>query len=133
MTPAATQKSIAVLPFANLSPEPENEYFCDGLTEQLIHTLARVEGLNVPARTSVFALKGKQDLDIREVGRTLGVANVLEGSVRRSGNRLRITAQLIKVEDGFQLWSQSYDRTLDDVFVIQGVSGRGAAVLVGSG
>ena len=119
VTPAATQKSIAVLPFANLSPEPENEYFCDGLTEQLIHTLARVEGLNVPARTSVFALKGKQDLNIREVGRTLGVANVLEGSVRRAGNRLRITAQLIKVEDGFQLWSRSYDRELEDVFAIQ--------------
>jgi serine/threonine protein kinase/tetratricopeptide (TPR) repeat protein len=110
--------SVAVLPFANLSPDPENEYFTDGLTDELIHALSKVQGLRVPSRTSVFAFKGK-NVDIQEIGRTLGVANVLEGSVRKSGDRLRISAQLVKVDDGFQLWSETYDREMEDVFAIQ--------------
>ena len=110
--------SIAVLPFANLSADPENEFFADGLTEELIQALAKVERLDVPARTSVFALKGKE-LDIKDVGTRLGVETLLEGSVRRAGNQLRITAQLVNVEDGFELWSKTYDRTMEDVFAIQ--------------
>jgi TolB-like protein/Tfp pilus assembly protein PilF/predicted Ser/Thr protein kinase len=110
--------SVAVLPFANMSADPDNEYFTDGLTEELISALAKVEGLQIPARTTVFRLKGT-DLGVQEVGRLLGVENVLEGSVRTSGNRLRITAQLVKVEDGFNLWSETYDRELEDVFAIQ--------------
>jgi serine/threonine protein kinase/Tfp pilus assembly protein PilF len=110
--------SIAVLPFANLSADPENEFFADGLTEELIQALAKVDGLDVPARTSVFALKGKH-LDIQEVGESLGVETLLEGSVRKAGNQLRITAQLVNVEDGFELWSKTYDRTMEDVFAIQ--------------
>jgi len=110
--------SVAVLPFNNLSADPDNEYFTDGLTEELINALAQVEGLRIPARTSVFALKGT-NLDVQEIGERLGVDNVLEGSVRKSGNQLRISAQLIKVEDGFNLWSETYDRELEDVFVIQ--------------
>ncbi|MFQ5349379.1 MAG: serine/threonine protein kinase, partial [Thermoanaerobaculia bacterium] len=110
--------SIAVLPFANLSADPENEFFADGLTEELIQALAKVEGLDVPARTSVFALKGKQ-LDIKDVGERLGVETLLEGSVRKSRDQLRITAQLVNVEDGFELWSKTYDRTMEDVFAIQ--------------
>jgi len=114
----SSQESVAVLPFANMSGDPENEYFSDGLTEELIHLLTRVEGLQVPARTTVFALKGKE-MDIREVGQQLGVRNVLDGSVRKAGNRLRITAQLVEVDNGFQLWSETYDRELEDVFAIQ--------------
>jgi non-specific serine/threonine protein kinase len=110
--------SVAVLPFANLSADPDNEYFTDGLTEELINALAQVEGLRIPARTSVFALKGTE-LDVQEIGDRLSVDNVLAGSVRKSGNQLRISAQLINVEDGFNLWSDSYDRELEDVFVIQ--------------
>ena len=111
--------SVAVLPFANLSADPDNEYFTDGLTEELISALANVEGLRIPARTSVYALKGT-NLDIHEIGRRLGVDNILEGSVRKAGDQLRISAQLIKVADGFNLWSETYDRELSDVFVIQG-------------
>ena len=110
--------SVAVLPFTNLSADPENEYFTDGLTEELINSLANVEGLLVPARTSVYALK-ETNLDIQEIGRRLGVDNILEGSVRKAGNQLRISAQLIKVADGFNLWSETYDREFSDVFVIQ--------------
>jgi TolB-like protein/Flp pilus assembly protein TadD len=110
--------SVAVLPFANLSADPENEFFTDGLTEELIQALGKVEGLQIPARTSVFALKGS-NLNVQEIGERLGVGNVLEGSVRKSGNQLRISAQLIKVTDGFELWSETYDRELEDVFVIQ--------------
>ncbi|MFQ5701455.1 MAG: protein kinase [Acidobacteriota bacterium] len=110
--------SVAVLPFSNLSPDPENEYFTDGLTEELIQALSKVEGLRIPARTSVFALKGT-NLDVQEIGERLGVENIIEGSVRKSGNRLRISAQLIKVADGFNLWSETYDRKLEDVFAIQ--------------
>jgi serine/threonine protein kinase/tetratricopeptide (TPR) repeat protein len=114
----SSPESVAVLPFANMSGDPENEYFSDGLTEELIHLLTKVEGLQVPARTTVFALKGKE-MDIREVGQQLGVQNVLDGSVRKAGNRLRITAQLVEVDNGFQLWSETYDRELEDVFAIQ--------------
>jgi serine/threonine protein kinase/TolB-like protein/Tfp pilus assembly protein PilF len=111
--------SVAVLPFANLSSDPDNEYFTDGLTEELIGALANVEGLRIPARTSVYALK-ETNLDIQEIGRRLGVDNILEGSVRKAGDQLRISAQLIKVSDGFNLWSETYDRQFEDVFLIQG-------------
>jgi len=114
----AGDASVAVLPFVTLSADEENEYFTDGLTDELIHALSKIEGLRVPSRTSVFAFKGK-NLDIQEIGETLGVANVLEGSVRKSGDRLRISAQLVKVDDGFQLWSETYDREMQDVFAIQ--------------
>jgi len=114
----STEPSVAVLPFADLSPEKDQEYFTDGLTEELIQALAKVEGLQIPARTSVFALKGA-NLNVQEIGERLGVENVLEGSVRKSGNRLRISAQLIKTSDGFELWSETYDRELEDVFAIQ--------------
>ena len=113
-----TQPSIAVLPFANLSADPENEYFSDGMSEEIINALAKVNGLHVVARTSAFAFKGKNE-DIREIGRKLHVEHVLEGSVRKAGNRLRITAQLIKVTDGYHLWSERFDRAMDDVFAIQ--------------
>ncbi|MDQ3881513.1 MAG: protein kinase, partial [Chloroflexota bacterium] len=111
-------KSVAVLPFVNLSPERENEYFADGMTEELIGALSKVQGLRVPARTSVFALKGK-DLDARAIGDTLKVATVLEGSVRRSGGRLRVGAQLVSAKDNGVLWSETYDRDLADVFQVQ--------------
>jgi TolB-like protein/Flp pilus assembly protein TadD len=107
-----------VLPFVNMSADPEQEYFCDGMAEELISTLSRIEGLAVVARTSTFQLKG-QALDVREIGERLGVRTVVSGSVRKAGNRLRITAQLSDAGHGFQLWSDSYERTLDDVFAIQ--------------
>jgi TolB-like protein len=110
--------SIAVLPFVNISGDPDNEYFSDGLTEELLNTLVRVGGLKVTGRTSSFAFKD-QNLDLREVGRLLNVANVLEGSVRKAGNRVRITAQLVKTSDGYHLWSDTFDRELDDIFAIQ--------------
>ncbi|HTV80372.1 MAG TPA: TIR domain-containing protein [Steroidobacteraceae bacterium] len=110
--------SVAVLPFANLSSDPEQEYFADGLSEELIHQLANLNGLHVAGRTSSFSFKGKQE-DVRVIGERLGVAHVLEGSVRKAGSRLRITAQLINCADGYHLWSQTFDRTLDDIFVIQ--------------
>jgi len=110
--------SVAVLPFTNLSADPDNEYFTDGLTEELIGALANVEGLRIPARTSVYALR-ETNLDVQEIGLRLGVENILEGSVRKAGNQLRISAQLIKVADGFNLWSETYDREFADVFVIQ--------------
>src|SRR5437899_3969585 len=111
-------RSIAVLPFVNASPDPDNEYLSDGITDELINALARVEGLRVASRTSVFALKGKPQ-DVRATGALLGAAWVLEGTVRRSGERLRITAQLTSTEDGQLLWSERYDRTFADVFAIQ--------------
>ncbi|HUF36809.1 MAG TPA: protein kinase [Gemmatimonadales bacterium] len=114
----APPASAAVLPFVDLSPEQDQEYFSDGLTEELITSLSQVEGLRVAARTSSFRFKG-QSPDVREVGRALDVGAVLEGSVRKSGNRLRIAAQLVSVADGYQLWSQAYDRELTDVFAIQ--------------
>lgn len=110
--------SIAVLPFANLSADQEQEYFCDGMAEDIINALTQVEGLRVVARTSAFAFKGKHQ-DIRQIGKELSVNSVLEGSVRKSGNRLRITAQLINVADGYHLWSEKFDRDLADVFAIQ--------------
>ncbi len=110
--------SVAVLPFANMSADPDQEYFCDGIAEDIINDLTQIPGLRVVARTSAFAFKGK-NLDVRQVGRQLSVGHVLEGSVRRAGNRVRITAQLVKVSDGYHLWSERYDRNLDDIFAIQ--------------
>ena len=110
--------SIAVLPFVNMTSDPENEYFSDGVTEEIINALTRIEGLQVTARTSSFAFKGK-NIDIREIGRQLDVETVLEGSVRKAGHRVRITAQLIKVKDGYHLWSENYDRDLEDIFALQ--------------
>ena len=110
--------SIVVLPFVNLSPDPENEYFSDGLSEELMSALCKVAALRVAARTSAFAFKGR-DVDVRTIGRQLNVDAVLSGSVRKAGNRLRITAQLVHVADGYLLWSEQYDRELGDVFAIQ--------------
>jgi TolB-like protein len=110
--------SIAVLPFVNMSSDPEQEYFSDGMTEEILNLLAKIPDLKVIGRTSSFAFKGKNE-DLREIGDALGVGHVLEGSVRRSGERLRITAQLIKVDDGFHLWSETYDREMADIFDIQ--------------
>jgi TolB-like protein/thioredoxin-like negative regulator of GroEL len=110
--------SIAVLPFADLSPDKDQEYFCDGMTEEIIDALAKMNGFRVVARTSSFAFKGKQQ-DIREIGKKLNVATVLEGSVRKDGNRLRVTAQLNSVADGYHLWSETYERELKDVFAVQ--------------
>jgi serine/threonine protein kinase/Tfp pilus assembly protein PilF len=110
--------SIAVLPFTDMSPERDQEYFTDGLSEELLTSLSRLGGLRVAARTSAFAFKGKHE-DIREIGRRLNVTTVLEGSVRKAGERVRITAQLIGVSDGFHLWSDTYDHRLEDIFAIQ--------------
>jgi serine/threonine-protein kinase len=115
---AAPTASAAVLPFVDLSPQKDQEYFSDGLTEELITSLSQVPGLRVAARTSSFQFKGRSP-DVHEVGRKLDVGAVLEGSVRKSGNRLRISTQLISVKDGYQLWSDSYDRDLADVFAVQ--------------
>ena len=117
-TDAARQKSIAVLPFVNMSADPRNEYFSDGISEEIINSLTRVEGLRVTARTSSFAFKGKES-DIRQVGATLNVGHVLEGSVRRAGGRVRITAQLIDTDTGFHVFSDVYDRILEDIFDTQ--------------
>jgi adenylate cyclase len=111
-------RSVAVLPFLNIGGDESNEYFSMGLAEELLNSLAKVKDLKVAARTSAFAYKGK-DVDIREVGNKLGVASVVEGSVRRSGDRIRITAQLIQVSDGFHLWSETYDRSISDIFAVQ--------------
>jgi len=110
--------SIAVLPFANMSNDPEQEYFCDGMAEEIINALVQVEGVRVVARVSAFAFKDRCE-DIRDIGRELNVENVLEGSVRKAGSKIRLTAQLIKVSDGYHLWSERYDRELEDVFAIQ--------------
>ena|SRR5215510_7318828 len=110
--------AIAVLPFVNISADQDNEYFCDGLAEELLNALAKIEGLKVAARTSSFSFKGK-DLDVREIGRKLAVETILEGSVRKVGEQLRITAQLINVRDGYRTWSKRYDREAVDVFKIQ--------------
>ena len=117
-TPSPAPKAIAVLPLANMSADPENEYFSDGMTEEIINALAKVPGMQVASRTSSFAFKGKE-VDVRQVGEKLGVSSVLDGSVRKVGNRVRITAQLINVENGYHLWSETYDRQLEDVFAIQ--------------
>ena len=110
--------SIAVLPFVNMSPDRDNEYFSDGLAEEIINALSKIEGLFVTARTSAFQFRGKE-LDIREIGRQLNVRTVLEGSVPKAGKRLRVTAQLINVADGYHLWSERFDRSIKDVFAVQ--------------
>jgi serine/threonine protein kinase len=110
--------SVAVLPFVDLSPQEDQAYFCDGLADELINRLTRIENLRVPARTSSFSFKGKE-LSIQEIGEKLDVENVLEGSIRRSGNRLRITVQLIKVDDGYPIWSERYERDMEDIFSLQ--------------
>ena len=117
--PASTVlPSVAVLPFADMSPTHDQEYFCDGVAEEIINALAQLDGLRVAARTSSFAFKDKLE-DVREIGRRLGVHAVLEGSVRKAGDRLRITVQLIEVADGYHLWSDRFDRRADDIFAIQ--------------
>ncbi|MBN2246566.1 MAG: protein kinase [Candidatus Aminicenantes bacterium] len=110
--------SIAVLPFVNMSNDPEQEYFCDGLAEELINSLTKIKDIKVVARTSAFVFKD-ENIDVREIGRKLNVEKILEGSVRKSGNKLRITAQLINVADGFHLWSEKFDRDMEDIFAIQ--------------
>ena len=110
--------SIAVLPFVNMSPDPEQEYFCDGISEEIINSLMHVPGLKVVARTSAFQFKG-MSMDIREVGRRLEADIVIEGSVRKAGSQLRITGQAIQTESGHHLWSESYGRELKDVFAVQ--------------
>ncbi len=114
----ALEKSVAVLPFANMSNDPEQEYFSDGMAEEILNSLSHLKDLKVAGRTSSFQFKGKH-IDLREIGKKLGVSTVLEGSIRKQGNKLRITAQLINVEDGFHLWSEKYDLNMDDVFAIQ--------------
>jgi adenylate cyclase len=110
--------SIAVLPFVNMSNDVENEYFCDGLAEELLNALAKIESLKVAARTSTFFFKGK-NTNVSEIGNALNVKTVLEGSVRKAGNRLRITVQLVNTSDGYHLWSERYDRELKDIFDVQ--------------
>ena len=115
---AAPERSIAVLPFVDLSPDQTDEYFGKGIAEELLNSLAQFPGLRVAARTSAFSFAGR-DVDLRQVGDTLDVAHVLEGSIRRSGERIRITAQLIRASDGFHLWSETYERAMTDIFTIQ--------------
>jgi serine/threonine protein kinase len=115
---ADTTPSIAVLPFTNLSPDKENEYFSDGLAEEIINALSHVAGLRVAARSSAFSFRGK-DVEMGEIGRKLGVEHLLEGSVRKASNRIRVTTQLVKASDGFQVWSGRYDREMTDVFAVQ--------------
>jgi adenylate cyclase len=117
-TKAVQANSIAVMPFVNMSSDKEQEYFSDGMTEEILNALAKVPNLAVTARTSVFSLKG-QNKDVREIGKLLGVAYVLEGSVRKAGDELRITAQLVRADSGFHLWSETYDRKLEKVFDLQ--------------
>jgi TolB-like protein/Tfp pilus assembly protein PilF len=115
---AAEQKSIAVLPFVDMSQAKDQEYFCDGISEEILDALAKVEGLRVVARTSSFGFKGR-NADVNEIAQKLGVRNLLEGSLRRDGNRVRITAQLIDARDGFHLWSETYERELQGLFAVQ--------------
>ncbi|MBL0164120.1 MAG: hypothetical protein IPP82_10935 [Xanthomonadales bacterium] len=115
---AVISRSIAVLPFVNMSADAQNEFFSDGLSEEILNSLARIEGMQVVGRTSSFQFKGKNE-DLRVIGEKLGVANVLEGSVRREGNKARITAQLINAASGTHLWSETYDRNLDDILAVQ--------------
>jgi TolB-like protein len=117
-SPAISEKSIAVLPFVDMSEKRDQEYFADGMAEEIIDLLARVPDLRVPARTSSFYFKGKST-KVPDIARELGVAHVLEGSIRRSGNQLRVTAQLVRADNGYHLWSQTYDRNLQDVFKVQ--------------
>ena len=115
---AAQDNSIAVLPFVNLSDDPGNEYFSEGISEEILNVLAHIDSFKVVGRTSSFAFKGRNE-DLREIGRALAVSHVLEGSVRKAGTRVRVTAQLIKVRDGYHLWSETFDRELDDIFAVQ--------------
>ena len=115
---AVPEKSIAVLPFVDMSENKDKEYFSDGLSEELIDLLSKIPALRVPARTSSFYFKGKPD-DIVTIAARLHVAHLLEGSVRKSGNRLRVSAQLIRADNGYHVWSKTYDRELDDVFKMQ--------------
>jgi TolB-like protein/Tfp pilus assembly protein PilF len=115
---AGSEKSIAVLPFINMSADPENEYFSDGISEEILNALTHVEGLQVTARSSSFSFKGKNE-DIRQIGTKLGVSTVLAGSVRKAGKRIRITAQLINTSDGYHVWSEVYDSDLEDIFDVQ--------------
>lgn len=116
--PVESDKSIAVLPFVNMSDDSSNEYFSDGLSEELLNLLAKIPELKVASRSSAFQFKGEK-FDLKEVAQKLDVAHVLEGSVRKAGNQVRITAQLIKAEDGYHMWSETYDRSLDNIFAIQ--------------
>jgi TolB-like protein len=125
-SPSGRQSSIAVLPFTNLSSDPADEYFSDGISEEIINALAKLEGLRVAARTSSFSFKGRA-VEITEIARKLGVSTVLEGSVRKASNRIRITVQLVNVADGFQLWSERYDREMEDIFAIQDEIARSIA------
>jgi len=118
--------SIAVLPFASLSSDPENEFFCDGITEELLNVLSRIEGLQVTSRTSAFSFKGTKE-DIREIAAKLNVKRILEGSVRKAGNKVRITTQLINAADGYHLWSETYDRSIEDIFAVQDEISRSIA------
>jgi TolB-like protein/class 3 adenylate cyclase len=117
-TQEVSGKSIAVLPFVNMSNDPDQEYFCDGISEEIINTIVQYPNLKVSGRTSSFRFKGKNE-DLRVIGKALGVSKILEGSIRKMGNRIRITAQLIETSNGFHLWSNKYDRQLDDIFAIQ--------------
>ncbi len=116
--PVTTQASVAVLPFVNMSGDKSNEYFSDGLAEELLNVLCKIDELKVAARTSSFHFKDRTG-DVAEIARSLGVSSVLEGSVRQSGSRLRITAQLISAHDGYHLWAETFDRELDDIFAVQ--------------
>ncbi len=113
------KKSIAVMPFINMSSDKENEYFSDGITEEILNYLAKIKGLRVISRTSVFSYKGRTDVAIADIGKQLNVTHVLEGSVRKAGNKVRITAQLIRSKDDAHLWSETYDRKLEDIFAVQ--------------
>ncbi len=115
---SSAKHSIAVIPFVDLSPQKDQEYFCDGLAEELINRLTNIENLRVPARASAFSFKGKE-LDIREIGEKMNVEMVLDGSVRKAGNKLRITAQLVKVADNYPIWSKIYERNIEDTFALQ--------------
>jgi len=115
---SSAKPSIAILPFVDLSPNRDQKYFCDGMTEELINRRSKVQSLRIPARTSSFSFEG-QEIDIRKIGEELGVENVLEGSIRKAGNKLRITVQLVKVVDGYPLWSEKYEREMEDIFALQ--------------
>jgi TolB-like protein len=125
-SPSGRHSSIAVLPFTNLSSDPADEYFSDGISEEIINALSKLEGLRVAARTSSFSFKGRA-VEITEIARKLGVSTILEGSVRKAGHRIRITAQLVNVADGFQLWSERYDREMEDIFAVQDEIARSIA------
>jgi len=126
LTPLPKEQSIAVLPFVNMSSDPEQEYFSNGIAEELLNQLTKLRGLHVAGRTSSFYFKNKHE-DLRVIGEKLNVAHILEGSVRKAGSRVRITTQLIKVADGYHLWSESYDRDLNDIFAIQEETAKAVA------